>query len=231
MDRDSLALLLARGLSLEEIGRRFGKHPSTVSYWVGKHGLEAAKRDRHAERGGIDRQWLKAAVEEGSSIAEIATQAGLSKGTVRYWLRRYGLRTLNAGQGQLPALVRAAKEAGLSSLVMPCPHHGETEFSIEGRGPYRCKRCRSDAVTRRRRRVKAILVTEAGGRCVACGYDRCFGALSFHHLDPTEKRLHVSAYGNGLSLETLRAEANKCVLLCANCHAEVENGVAVVPLH
>ena len=109
MDRDSLALLLARGLSLEEIGRRFGKHPSTVSYWVGKHGLEAAKRDRHAERGGIDRQWLKAAVEEGSSIAEIATQAGLSKGTVRYWLRRYGLRTLNAGQGQLPALVRAAK--------------------------------------------------------------------------------------------------------------------------
>ncbi len=28
-------------------------------------------------------------------------------------------------------------------------------------------------------------------------------------------------------MAALRAEASKCVLLCANCHAEVENGVAL----
>jgi len=38
-----------------------------------------------------------------------------------------------------------------STVVMACPAHGESEFSIEGRGYYRCKRCRSEAVTNRRR--------------------------------------------------------------------------------
>jgi hypothetical protein len=113
---------------------------------------------------------------------------------------------------------------------MSCPAHGEVEFAIEGRGYYRCKRCRSEAVTKRRRKVKAILVAELGGRCSLCGYERYFGALAFHHLDPREKRLHVSADGNGLALDVLRSEARKCVLLCANCHAEVEGGVATVPI-
>ena len=35
-----------------------------------------------------------------------------------------------------------------------------------------------------RRRVKEILVEEAGGRCPLCGYDIYTGALQFHHLDP-----------------------------------------------
>jgi hypothetical protein len=77
--------------------------------------------------------------------------------------------------------------------------------------------------------VKARLVHEAGGRCVICGYDRHIGALEFHHLDPSEKRLELSRDGGTLSLDDARAEAKKCVLLCSNCHAEVEGGVTFVP--
>jgi hypothetical protein len=40
----------------------------------------------------------------------------------------------------------------------------------------------------------------------------------------------VSAWGIAYALDTLREEARKCVLLCANCHAEVENGLAALPL-
>jgi 5-methylcytosine-specific restriction endonuclease McrA len=112
---------------------------------------------------------------------------------------------------------------------MDCPHHGETEFFLEGRGYYRCKRCRSEAVTRRRRKVKQILAQEAGGSCLVCGYDRCIGALEFHHLDPLEKRLGMGYGGFAYALSRLRAEAKKCVLLCANCHAEVENGMLNLP--
>jgi hypothetical protein len=96
---------------------------------------------------------------------------------------------------------------------------------LEGRGYYRCRRCRAERVAQRRRDVKASLVAEAGGRCIVCGYDRYLGALEFHHLDPGEKRLEVNAAGAGISLARLRAEARKCVLLCSNCLAEVENGV------
>ena len=81
---------------------------------------------------------------------------------------------------------------------------------------------------RRRRRVKEILVKEAGGRCRLCGYDRCVAALEFHHLDPTTKEFGVAQNGMARSIERLRAEVRKCVLLCSNCHAEVECGASSI---
>ncbi len=77
--------------------------------------------------------------------------------------------------------------------------------------------------------MKTILVQEAGGACRICGYQSNMRALHFHHVEPGEKRLELNAKGISLSLETLRAEAQKCVLLCSNCHAEVEDGTASIP--
>jgi transposase len=230
MDRESLKLLLNQGRSVEEIGARFGKHPSTVSYWLAKHGLEAVNREKHAARGGLERERLEALVEAGMSIAEIAVTLERSKATVRHWLGRYGLHTQNAPARRAASAAREAKAVCLLTVVRTCPQHGEVEFILEGRGYYRCKRCRSEAITRRRRKVKEILVAEAGGSCCLCGYDRHPAALEFHHLDPSQKRRTVSAGGVGVALDTLREEARKCVLLCSNCHAEVENGAAELPL-
>jgi hypothetical protein len=63
-----------------------------------------------------------------------------------------------------------------------------------------------------------------------CGYDDSFVALEFHHLDPTKKAFGVAQRGITRSIDKVRAEARKCVLICANCHAEVEAGVKVVPV-
>jgi transposase len=231
VDRESLKLLLAQGLSVEKIAERFGRHPSTVSYWMDKHGLEAVNREKHRAKGGLERERLEALVEAGATIAEIASEVGRSKTTVRHWLRSYGLSTRNQRGRRARAEAQSAKRDGLLEVQMVCATHGETSFLLEGRGYYRCKRCRSEAVARRRRRLKEILVAEAGGCCCICGYARHVAALHFHHLNPDEKRMPVSARGIAYSLETLRAEARKCVLLCSNCHAEVENGVTTVSLH
>lgn len=75
-----------------------------------------------------------------------------------------------------------------------------------------------------------LLVAEAGGACVICGYERCPAALQFHHLQPSDKSFVISRRGVTRSLDEARAEAAKCVLLCANCHAEVEVGMATVTL-
>ena len=108
--------------------------------------------------------------------------------------------------------------------------HGEVEFVQRGdTGTWRCVRCRADAVTDRRRRVKAILVEEAGGRCIACGYDRSVTALHFHHVNRDTKLFSLGRTGVARSLDKARDEARKCVLLCANCHAEVEAGVLALP--
>ncbi len=94
----------------------------------------------------------------------------------------------------------------------------------------RVGRCELRPVARRRRKSKAILVAEAGGCCCVCGYDRSVAALEFHHLDRTKKVMSVSARGIAYALNTLRAEAAKCVLLCANCHVEVETGLIQLPI-
>jgi hypothetical protein len=119
----------------------------------------------------------------------------------------------------------------LQTTVLVCSIHGETEFVLRSDGGTRCKRCRCDAVIRRRRRVKEILVDEAGGRCVICGYDRYVGGLAFHHLDRATKVTGLAQQGRALAIATLRQEARKCVLLCHNCHAEVEAGLVAVPIH
>lgn len=213
MDRESLRVLLAQGESVERIGKRFGKHPSTVSYWMAKHGLQAVHREKHAAKGGIDRERLELLVRGGLTIGAIAADAGLSKSTVRHWLRHYDLRTRAAERADT---AREARAAGQLAMTLICPDHGEAEFVVEGRGYYRCKRCRTEGITRHRRRLKAQLVAESGGRCLICGYDLCPAALEFHHLDPSTKRLSISGRGLTLSLESLRAEASKCVLLCSN---------------
>ena len=77
--------------------------------------------------------------------------------------------------------------------------------------------------------MKEILVEEAGGACQICGYRRSMRALHFHHVDPSDKRHEINARGVALALQTLRLEAQKCVLLCSNCHAEVEEGIVELP--
>jgi transposase len=230
MDRTSLEQLLGQGLSLAEIGRRFGLHEATVSYWVKKHGLRAVNHDKYAPRGGLECAQLEQLVAEGATIAEIADSVGRSKATIRHWLIRYGLKTSGGHGRRPPEATRAAKQAGLATVNMRCKVHGETEFWLTGRGYYRCKRCRSDAVTRRRRKVKGILVEEAGGCCCICGYRRNMRALHFHHLEPSQKRHEMNAKGVAIALDKLRVEAQKCVLLCSNCHAEVEDGIATIPV-
>jgi DNA-directed RNA polymerase subunit RPC12/RpoP len=110
-----------------------------------------------------------------------------------------------------------------------CAQHGVGKFARDANGTYRCTRCSSEAVAKRRRRVKEILLAEAGGRCALCGYGRCSRALAFHHLDPLTKSFGLAEGGIARSLEESRVEAAKCVLLCANCHAEVEAGMAAFP--
>ncbi len=114
-------------------------------------------------------------------------------------------------------------------VVRVCSTHGETRFVLEGRGYYRCSKCRLLAVSEWRRRTKARLVAEKGGRCMACGYNRYSGALQFHHLDRTTKEFSLSVRGLTRSVERIRSELTKCILLCANCCAEIEAGLIEAP--
>lgn len=78
--------------------------------------------------------------------------------------------------------------------------------------------------TRAKDRLKALL----GGKCFLCGYHRCLWALDFHHVHPEEKSFELSGAIYKRTWEEVLKEARKCVLLCKNCHTEVEHGMTVL---
>jgi transposase len=222
MDRDWLEAQLTAGRSIESIAREVGKHPSTVGYWVKKHGLRSLHAAKHAARGGPSREALLELVERGMSVRQIGKELGLSFGSVKHWLAKYELKTEPHHYSRRDAVKTP-------STLRECPVHGWTDYVRSGaRGFYRCPKCALERVAAYRRRVKEILVEEAGGACRVCGYDIYVGALHFHHLDPATKRFQVSHAGTTGALATMREEARKCVLLCANCHAEVEAGLVLL---
>lgn len=103
-----------------------------------------------------------------------------------------------------------------------CKKHGLTRYIVENRGVHRCVKCRTENVSKRRKKVKEILVAEHGGKCIKCGYNRFIGSLQFHHRDPSQKKFGIAKNGSTIALDRMREEAKKCDLLCANCHFEVE---------
>ena len=81
------------------------------------------------------------------------------------------------------------------------------------------------AVSKRRRAIKALAIDYKGGRCQLCGYDKYQGALDLHHIDRKEKEFSISDKGHSRSWERVKKELDKCFLVCANCHREVEAGI------
>ncbi|HEX3435103.1 MAG TPA: helix-turn-helix domain-containing protein [Solirubrobacteraceae bacterium] len=224
MDRIALEKMLDEGLALAEIGRRVGRHEATVAYWLKRHGLSAVHAETNAPKGGLAKSDLEPLVQAGMSTSEIGTVVGRSRATVRHWLREYGLKTVWSER-------REGVRSQRPEMALHCARHGKTSFRLSRAAGYRCAKCSAEAVSRRRRKVKRVLVKEAGGSCRICGYDRCVAALEFHHVDRASKMFSLSHRGVARSLARAREEAGKCVLLCANCHAEVESGVAALAGH
>jgi predicted HNH restriction endonuclease len=80
------------------------------------------------------------------------------------------------------------------------------------------------AVALRRKKIRQMLVEYKGGECELCGYNGCIDVLDLHHKDPSTKEFGISSSGLTRSWEKNKAEADKCVLLCANCHREIHAG-------
>lgn len=71
--------------------------------------------------------------------------------------------------------------------------------------------------TRKERLIS--LKKEKGGACFQCGYNKNYAALHFHHMTPADKSFTLS----GTKVKLLQKEADKCVLLCSNCHTELHH--------
>lgn len=211
MEKALLEECLGEGLSLEAIGKRVGKHESTVSYWLKKHGLDANGRETHAPNQKVEPERLRALVEAGVSIQEMGDAFGVGRSTIRYWLRKLGLETDRSIRMRES---RAASSEGRRRAYLTCSRHGHTAFYARPEGGFRCGRCSSAAVSKRRKSLKRLLVEEAGGCCVLCGFDEHLAALQFHHVDPSTKSFSIAGGGLTRSLESA-APRQRSACCCA----------------
>jgi len=71
-----------------------------------------------------------------------------------------------------------------------------------------------------------------GGKCCICMYNKSINALQAHHIDKNTKHWKLKKRAcamQNLSYTALKEEAKKVILLCANCHAEVHEGITKIP--
>lgn len=221
MDKEYLEDCLSKGMSLKQIAAVEGCAPGTVGYYVRKHGLVANGSAKYDPTRRIEREQLEPLLAEGLTLIEIAERLRRSPSAICRRIKSLGLEGTRRSRRTLA--VKEARAAGDKELLLDCPLHGLTPFWI-GESATRCRKCNSAGVARRRRRVKEILVEEAGGACILCGFNASPAALEFHHLDPAKKSFALSDAGITRSLASAREEAKKCALVCANCHAQVEIG-------
>lgn len=110
-----------------------------------------------------------------------------------------------------------------------------SEFYTNGKTPngsqkYKpsCMKCEEGSrrafVEEKRKIIKEMF----GESCAICGYSKCFAALEFHHVNPSDKEnTPAKLINNFSSIERMIRELEKCIMVCANCHREIHHAGVV----
>ena len=145
-------------------------------------------------------------ISQDKSISEISKYFNISKTTLRYWMKNYGLKS------NIP------KYSERFDFRCSC---GETDSKkFYGKKKNICGKCQNKYVTEVGRKKKKQAVEYLGGKCKICGYNEHMCSLDFHHIDGSTKDENFSSK-RGWSWEKLKKELDKCILLCKNCHSAV----------
>ena len=171
----------------------------------------------------MERELLENYIEKGLSIRQIAKEIGKAQTTIRHWLKKYDLKTnhgilQNIQYGEYRYCPRCKKECLTSEFYQ----RTSTRLAAY------CKKCANNITTERMIKFKLKCIEYKGGKCIICEYNKYYGSLEFHHLDPKEKEYTISHLRSNGFNDKVRQELDKCILLCSNCHKEVEGGIIII---
>lgn len=226
--KEKILELRRKGLTINEIIKELNCAKSTVSYHINNIGL-GGNRDKFLI--GIDDDkisLIKKLRLELKTYSDILTLVNISEDKLKKVCRFLGL---NGPNNLIVAKTLDDNDVinyykTVKSLRLTSTFFGVSRETIRKKIPPEIllvkrekKISKSQAVVDWRKRKKIDLVKYKGGCCEKCGYNKSFEALQFHHINPSEKDFTIG--GKSYSLERLKKEVDKCILVCANCHIEI----------
>jgi transposase len=166
----------------------------------------------------MEKEQLKELISEGLSTRELAYKLNTCQSNIKYWLKKYNLKTLfnqyNKGYHQ-----------EITEKV--CPVCNQTKpvnefYPRRGRIGYAgyCKKCDNEYTQKRIVNTKIKMILYKGGHCVDCDLPlekSHYSVFDFHHTNHSEKDpnfKHIRSH----NWERIKKEIDKCILLCSNCH-------------
>ena len=167
----------------------------------------------------MNREKLVVLIGRGLSIRKLATEFNCSPTTIRYWLKKYELKTIPKVVERRPNQKYCPACDSWKGFSFFYRRSAKRSNQLAGW----CKECCNQASMERQKETKRAAVAHKGGSCTICGYNNYVGALEFHHLDPEKKdpswnRMKMRTF------EAIKHELDKCILLCSNCHRETHAG-------
>lgn len=162
----------------------------------------------------MDRIELQVLTEKGMSLRQISKETGKGPTTIRYWLKKYDLKTKRGRRGKHPKDFETPRRC-------KC---GETDpAKFYGNKKTVCAKCHNIYTLEKGRENRKKSVEYLGGECTCCGWNKFISGFDIHHLNPEEKDVAFSSM-RAWCWERTKKELDKCVLLCKCCHAGVHNG-------
>ena len=161
----------------------------------------------------VDKNKLLDLYNQDKTTKEISEYFQIGRSTVLKYLKQLGLKSKSKiGSNN----TRQRKYI--------CKHCGETDKNKFVDWCYTlCKSCNNIRSSKYVVQRKLDCIKYKGGKCSICGYNKYYGALEFHHLDPSQKDFTIS--NDHFKLQEAVEESKKCILLCSNCHKELHDNM------
>ena len=168
----------------------------------------------------IDKNDLELLISQGLSTYAIADKFNVSQTTIRYWLKKYKLKS-EVFTNRMIEIKMGLKTCPQCKLQLKI----ENNFykSKSGKIHSWCKKCNNKITYDKQKLIKIKAIEYKGGKCIICGYSKYVGALDFHHLNPEDKDFDISSL-RSYTWEIIKNELDKCVCVCRNCHSEIHGG-------
>jgi predicted transcriptional regulator len=165
----------------------------------------------------MEKELLLKSIKDGLSQRQISSLYSISQSTVKYWLKKYGLKTkLNQYNTNIDNV--EFKKCPVCNQTKTIDSYYKRSSRKDNAGY--CKECSNNYHSNRIKNIKIRMIEYKGNECVDCGLnivDSHYSVFDFHHLNSNEKDVNFKRI-KYQSWNKIVAELDKCVLLCANCH-------------